>query len=119
MKIAIAGREYSVSALNKASLSDLLALKRASGLALKDVQAGFERLQAFAEDESLSPTDRAMEIISDESVLLALGAMIFIARWKAGEKLGFEEACDFPFDELDILAEPADEVEPAEVADPS
>lgn len=116
MRITIGEKTYSVTPANQANLAVLLALKRASGLTLKDVQAGMERLQAIGGDEDLTPQQKGMEAISDEGALLALGAMIYMARYKAGESLSFEQACDFPLSDLSIDKEPGDEVE--EPADP-
>jgi hypothetical protein len=118
VRITIEGRSYALGAANQASLAVLLALKRASGLSLKDVQAGIGRLQEIGNDESLSTDERGVEAMSDESCLLALGALIFIARWQAGERLGFEEACDFPLNGLSLESEPGDPTEEEPAPDP-
>jgi hypothetical protein len=109
MRFQIGDRTYNVDAINKASLTDILNLKKFTGLTLAEVQEGHARLQSFTNPE---------DALSDTSALMALGAAIWLARWKGGDKLTFEEACDFPLDELVILPDPGDQ--PAEQdADPS
>ncbi len=99
MRFQIEGRQYDINAINRASLTDLLNLKKHTGLTLAEVQEGHAKLQSFTDPQ---------EAMSDTDALMALGAAIWLARWKAGDKLGFEEACDFPLAELVILPDPGD-----------
>jgi hypothetical protein len=99
MRFQIGEKTYDVDAINKASLTDILNLKKFTGLTLAKVQEGHARLQAYTNPE---------DALSDMDSLMALGAAIWLARWKAGDKLSFEEACDFPLDDLVILTDPGD-----------
>lgn len=97
MKLIISGTEYDVGNIGKASLADLMALKSQTGMgvaALREGLANAKRLKDLALD--------------DEQALLALGALIFLTRRRAGEKVSFEEACSFPLDELEVVAEDGD-----------
>lgn len=105
MQIIISGRSYNVDSLKRASLTDLLNLKRHTGLALKDIQDGISRLDGY---------ENAINALGDMEALMAMGAMIWLARWKAGDGLDFEAACDFPLEELEFVRDPGDEPEPGD-----
>ena len=109
MKIRISGVDYDAAALGRLSLFDILELKRQTGLSVDEMQA------AFAEVDPDNP-ESAMR---SEDPLVAFGATIWLARRKAGERLTFEEACDFPLDELEFIAEPGDVPDEAPVDPPS
>lgn len=100
MRIVISGTEYSMSSLNKLTLWDTLELERQTGMTL---DAFSERVQVM---ETSGTTD--LEVVC---------AIVWMARRKAGEKLTFEQACDFPLDELEMLPDPEDEAAAA-AADP-
>lgn len=108
MRFQIGEKVYDVGAINKASLTDLLNLKKFTGLTLDQLQAGHAKLDQF---------DNVAEAMSDMDALMSLAAAIWLARWKAGDGLNLEEACDFPLDEMVILPDPGDE-KPQETADP-
>lgn len=110
MKIEIAGTEYPVDALGRLSLFDLLELKKQTGMNIDQMQAA---LTAGAEN----PDDQASSLLGSAEGLTALGALIWLTRRKAGESLTFEQACDFPLDEMSFIDEPGDEPE-TEPADP-
>lgn len=114
MKIIISGREYAAVPLNKASLSQLLALKKSSGLGLDVLKEAATRYEDILRDESIPQDEKGVALLSDEQGLLSLAAMVFLSRWAAGDRLSFEEAADFPLDELSMEQEPGDEMPPAE-----
>lgn len=111
MKIIIEGRTYQAASPDDAQLSDLVALKRDTGLSKKDIRELGERVEAMSEDEAED----------SEEALLSLAVMVWLTRRKAGEFLTMEQACAFPFNELQFIPEDGDEpAQPAgEAADPT
>jgi hypothetical protein len=93
VKIKISGAEYDIAELGKLSLFDLLELKKQTGLDVDGLQEVFKD----AEDGDGS------SVLASEEGLTAFGAMIWLSRRKAGERLTFEEACDFPLEELEFV----------------
>lgn len=99
MKISIQGTLYDVAEVGRLSLLDLMELKKQTGMNVEDMTEPL----ANAEGDSL---------ISTNEGVMALGALIWLTRRKAGEReLTFEQACDFPLDELDFLDDEEPEVE--------
>jgi hypothetical protein len=108
MKIRISGVEYNAALLGQLTLFDILELKRQTGLSVDELQS------AFADVDPDNP-EAAMR---SEDTLVGFGAVIWLARRKAGERLTFEQACDFPLDQLEFVAEPGDGLDDAEPVDP-
>ena len=101
MKISIQGTLYDVAEVGRLSLLDLMELKKQTGMNVEDMTEPL----ANAEGDSL---------ISTNEGVMALGALIWLTRRKAGEReLTFEQACDFPLDELDVVPDELEE-EPAD-----
>ena len=101
MKISIQGTLYDVAEVGRLSLLDLMELKKQTGMNVEDMTEPL----ANAEGDSL---------ISTNEGVMALGALIWLTRRKAGEReLTFEQACDFPLDELDVFPDELEE-EPAD-----
>ena len=93
MKISIQGTLYDVAEVGRLSLLDLMELKKQTGL---DVDGMTGPLAEGGES-----------IIATNEGVMALGALIWLTRRKAGERdLTFEQACDFPLDELEYVDEP-------------
>jgi len=111
MKIRISGSDYDPALLSKLSLFDLLELKKQTGLTVDDLQ---DNLAAAGEGDD----DGGKSLLASEAGLLSVGALIWLARRKAGERLTLEEACDFPLEELSFVEEPGD-VEAAAPGDPT
>lgn len=100
MKLVISGTEYDVGSIGKASLADLVALKVQTGMGLGALREGLANAQRLKSGDALD----------DEQALMALGALIFLTRRRAGEKVTFEEACSFPLDELEVITEDGDDL---------
>ena len=94
MKIKISGTEYDAAQLGKLSLFDIIELKRQTGLSVDELK------ESFADVDKDNP-ETAMR---SEETLIGFGA---------GERLTFEEACSFPLDELEFIAEPDDGLDDA------
>ena len=109
MRYVIQGREYAAASIEEISLTDLLALTRELGWSVDELQ---NRLTSMADFETPE------EALNDEESLLALGALIWLTRRRAGERLSFEEACDFPLSSLDVVLEDGDEAAIAAAAQP-
>ncbi len=109
MKLIISGRSYDPIPLNRATLAQLLALKRSSGLGLDVLKLAADRYEQIIEDESIPTEEKGLALLSDEQGLLSLAATIFLTRWAAGDRLSFEAANDFPLTELSFESEEGDE----------
>lgn len=103
MKIKISGTEYDAAQLGKLSLFDIIELKRQTGLSVDELK------ESFADVDRDNP-ETAMR---SEETLIGFGAVVWLARRKAGERLTFEEACSFPLDELEFIAEDGDGLDDA------
>lgn len=98
MKIKIQGVEYDVAEVGRLSLLDLLELKKQTGLNVEDMTTPL--------------AEGGDSIIATSEGVMALGALIWLTRRKAGEReLTFEQACDFPLDELEFVDEEPEVVE--------
>lgn len=112
MHVVVAGTEYAFDALNKASLLDLIELKKQTGLTAGDLEKLVGKLEEQKEDPDFN-------FIDDEGNLLVLAVLIWLARRRAGERsLKFEDSADVPLDEIAFVADDTDE-EPEESPDPS
>lgn len=97
MKIKIQGTEYDVAEVGRLSLLDLMELKKQTGMDVEDMT---------------TPLAEGENIIATNEGVMALGALIWLTRRKAGEReLTFEQACDFPLDELEFVDEEPEVVE--------
>lgn len=103
MKVRIGERSYDLAGLDHAHLSDLIALKRETGLGVVAIQEGLAGLGS--------------DVLTDDG-LVALGALVWLTRRRAGERLTLEQACDFPLDDLEFISEP-DDPEVVELPDPT
>jgi len=98
MKIKIQGVEYDVAEVGRLSLLDLLELKKQTGLNVEDMTTPL--------------AEGGDSIIATNEGVMALGALIWLTRRKAGEReLTFEQACDFPLDELEFVDDTPEVVE--------
>ncbi len=99
MHVVVSGTEYHFDALNKASLLDLIELKKQTGLTMESLGAIVSRLDEAKDDDGFDFT-------SDEGGLVALAVMIWLARRRAGERsLKFEDSADVPLDEIQFVAD--------------
>jgi hypothetical protein len=105
MLLIIQGREYPAAAIEDLSITDLMAVKKQTGMDMAGMQELLTRL-----------SERAPQLDSgaalDDDDLIGLALTVWIARRRAGEKsLTMEEAADFPLRELEFRSEPGDETE--------
>lgn len=116
MHVLIKGVRYDFDALNKASLLDLIALKKETGLTMQTLSNIYEALEKRSKEPDY-------DFLGDEDNLLLMAVLLWLARRKAGERtLSFEESADAPLSEIEFVADPDDEPEadePAETVDPS
>lgn len=114
MYVVVAGTKYEFNALNKASLLDLIELKKQTGLTTGALEQLVTKLEQAKDDPEFS-------FIDDEGNLIALAVMIWLARRRAGERaLKFEESADVPLHEITFVAEEGDEEDDVtEAPDPS
>ena len=99
MRLIIGTAEYPLANINDASLEDLMQLKQMTGIGMKTLRVRLEGLSQFADPE---------DVLDDAESLIALGALVWLTRKRAGEKLSFEDACKFPLSELSFAADPED-----------
>ncbi len=99
MKIKIGETQYDAAEIGRLSLYDLIELKKQTGLDVDDITGP---LEAMKDDESL---------ISTGSGVIALAALVWLARRKAGETLTLEEATDFPLEDLEFIDDEEEEVQ--------
>lgn len=107
MKIKIGDSEYSMTALDDFGMLDLLELKKQADLTIEQLRERLDRLGEMSGDDSTA-------ILSDTDLIVALGAVIWLMRRKAGETLTFDEAINFPLRELTFVAEDGDDEEAAD-----
>jgi hypothetical protein len=108
VKITVGDSAYPFIHPTQASSSALLALNRESGLTFDDVNEGIQAFNAVGQDTS-DPEKLTVAVLSDVRILLAFAALVFLAKWQAGERQSFEEACDVPFSTIGFVREPGDE----------
>lgn len=125
MKISISGRQYEADSLGKATLLDTLEMKKQTGMSLGDLETKLSELSnlgtpapenATPEETAAAEQSSAAAIFDSPEHLIALGAFVWLVRRRNGERVSFEEACDFPLDELAFIEDEADE--PVVSADP-
>lgn len=93
MKLIIGDVEYPLANINEASLDDLMALRKETGLGIKALRQHLDAVSTLDSDD----------VLDDPDALLAIGALVWLARRKAGERLTLEQACDFPLAQLQIV----------------
>lgn len=94
MKLVIQGTEYPLGNINEATLDDLMALRKQTGLGVKGLRQRLDAMSSIEDSE---------DVLDDPESLLAIGALVWLARRKAGESLSLEQACDFPLAELEFI----------------
>lgn len=112
MKIKIQTTEYEMASIGKATLFDIMEIKKATGLTIAEVEQHLTEIGSSNEEES------ADALLNNPEALVALGALIWLTRRRAGERLTLEEACDFPLDELEFINEEGDEPTVADSVNP-
>jgi len=91
--LVLAGQKYDISeSLNKATLDDLTQLKVKTGVGMKTL-----RLSLIAMGKLDDPED----FLDREDILLALSALVWLCRRRAGEsKLTLTEAASVPVEDI-------------------
>lgn len=107
MKLVISGTAYDLQgAMEEANLNDLYAMLAQTGMGISSLGASLEKVDTsnpFAMD--------------DPKVFQALRCLIFLAKRHAGVPCTVETANNFPFSELEFVADESDA--PAEDTDPT
>lgn len=92
MKFRIGDKHYDVEqGAAKATLQTLYVMKTKYGIGMKQLAEVSKKFKTYK---------NPMDLLDDPEAFNAFRAMIWLARTHAGEKLTFEEACDFPLDEM-------------------
>lgn len=121
------GKRYEWSnALRRPTLNDLMALKLATGIGMRQITAQlrtYDRLALDAQARRATWEEFAEDLSEEPDVMAALRALVWLARRQAGEHLTIDEAGDFRPDEFRIVADepaeaPADPTPPATVSAP-
>lgn len=94
MKITVSGVEYRVEYPTKPTLAEMLQLTRDTGFTVGDIEAIAERV---------TPEDTG-----SSDALFGMGLLLWLARWRAGERLSFEDACNVEFDDVQWDLEPGE-----------
>ena len=106
MKFTIGGKEYDAEAgAAKATLQTLYVMRTKYGVGLKSLVEMSKKFKEF---------DSPLDILDDPDAFNAFRAMIWLARVHAGEKVTFEEACDFALDDMVFLTDDEPEEEAAD-----
>jgi hypothetical protein len=104
MKIKIQGTEYEMASIGKATLFDVMEIKKQTGMTIGEVEEHLTGVANSGDDET-----NGAALLSNPEALVALGALIWLTRRRAGEVLTLEQACDFPLDEMEFITEDGDE----------
>lgn len=100
MRFRIEGKEYPSISTEEATLAELLAIKRDTGLTRGDLNDLQKRVAEMTEEEADESDD----------ALLVMGIGVWLSRRRAGETgLSLEDACNFPLSALEVILEPGDE----------
>lgn len=109
MKLILAGSEYDINeSMTKATLYDLYELKTKTGIGMKSLSDALERMGKLADPQ---------QFLDDETILLALCALVWLCRRHAGESLSIEEANRVALADVQFKVDAADM--PDEAADPT
>lgn len=98
MKIIIQGKTYEGVLGDDVTLSDLMAIKTATGMTRGDLEDLTKRVSKLSEKELQR---------SDEALIVA-GVSVWLARRHAGEMLTLEEACAVKMSDVEFIREPGD-----------
>lgn len=110
MKLVVGdGRVYDMASVEDVPLWGLIRIEKELGLSA-------DTLGPFLEDAISAVQAGAASAGGDSRMLMAVGLMVWMARMSAGEKLGFEDACDFPVRSIRIEATEAEQAAAAEAA---
>ena len=100
MKLVLAGVEYSVNeSLQKATLADLYELKVTTGIGMKTLRTSLVSMSTLTDPE---------DFLEDEAILLALNALIWLCRRRAGESVSLSAANDVALEDIKFLTDAAD-----------
>ena len=109
MHILIGEKRYDFSALNRASLLDLIELKKQTGLTMGLIGEMYVQVAERAQGE------KGYSPINDETGLLLFAVIIWLARRADGEiDLQFRDSASMPLTELQIVNDADDDAEDAE-----
>ncbi len=99
MHILAAGKRYDFSALNRASLLDLIELKKQTGLTMSMIGDIYGDIAQRSSEPGYTPMD-------DDAALMLFAVLIWLSRRGEGEiDLPFRESASMPLTELQIVAD--------------
>lgn len=102
MHILAAGKRYDFSALNRASLLDLIELKKQTGLTMSMIGDIYGDIAKRSSEPGYTPMD-------DDAALMLFAVLIWLSRRGEGEiDLPFRESASMPLTELQIVADDDD-----------
>ena len=113
MHILIGEKRYDFSALNKASLLDLIELKKQTGLTMGTVGQLYADVVARSSEPGYS-------LLDDDGALILFAVMIWLSRRAEGElDLPFRESASMPLTELQIVNDVDDQDDDGDEPDPT
>lgn len=99
MKISIDGTVYGLQeSINRASLGDLLKLKKELGVSAKTISATFKKFGGA----------NVIDLLDDEDVLRDLQGVVFLSKRKAGESLTVQDAGTVSFSDIEFVDDDED-----------
>lgn len=104
MLLEINGKRYPMVTADEATLADMIAVKRQTGVSVKELQDMVQLFDGLDEAEQ----EKVLDENPDEGMLV-FGIAVWLSRRAAGETdLTLEEACAVPLDQIRQIAEPGD-----------
>jgi len=111
MLLEIEGKRYPMVTASEATLADLIAIKRQTGISVGELQECADLFDGLDEKDA----EKVAEKYPDEA-LVVFGVSVWLSRRAAGEHLTLEEACAVPLDKIRQIAEPGDKATPKKKA---
>ncbi len=102
------GREYQIAMPLNPTVTEYLRLTRETEMSVNDIEAAIDRAQSEVADAEKAKRDP--DVGAD--ILLGTAMVLYLARWRAGEKVTLETAADVPFDGIEMVAEPGEAPDP-------
>jgi hypothetical protein len=104
MLLEIDGKRYPMVNADEATIADLIAIERQTGVGVLELQEMSQRFEGLSDAESKQAAEE-----DPGAAMLMFGIALWLSRRKAGEtSLTLEEACDVRLDDIRMIAEPGD-----------
>lgn len=95
----VEGQRYEMVSLSDVTIKDIIAIQRQTGM-------GIGRLEELLAETGTMTGD---QVVASPDHLTAFGVQIWLARRAVDPGLTFDEGIDFPFADLDVVIEGAEE----------